>query len=42
MVERKRFTFDKCIDKNGSITISVSLKAAALPSPTPLIGKFEE
>lgn len=26
-IEKKRFTFDKCIDKNGTITISAALKS---------------
>jgi hypothetical protein len=26
-IEKKRFTFDKCIDKNGSILLSASLKS---------------
>ena len=26
-IERKRFTFDKCIDKNGTKTFSASLKS---------------
>jgi hypothetical protein len=26
-IEKKRFTFDKCIDKNGTITFSASLRS---------------
>ncbi len=39
-IEKKRFTFDKCIDKNGTITLSASLKS--LGASQNLVGKFED